>query len=97
MMTITDYDQIPAEQIPEALGEIATVQARLLQRLLIPVNGEEPSTDRDFNLTPDDVANRLGKTRRWVYRHGKELGGKHLGHRTLRFSEAGVRRYLACR
>ena len=92
---ITDYDQVPTDQIPEALGEIATIQARLLQRLLTPAVSE-PSTDQDFNLTPDDVAKRVGKDRRWVYRHAAgDLGGKKLGHRTWRFSEAGVRSYLA--
>jgi len=85
------------EDIPDLLGEIERAKAILWSRLLTPpVNGNGTSVG-DFNLTPDDVATRLGQTKRWVYRHGEDLGGKRLGHRTLRFSEAGIRAYLASR
>ncbi len=89
-------DTVEPEGIPDLLAEIEKAKAVLWQRLVTPsVNGKAPGSDKDFRLTPDEVASRLGVTKRWVYRHREELGGRRLSHRNLRFNEVGVRRYLA--
>lgn len=47
-------------------------------------------------LTPREAASRLGVTRRWLYRHATELPfTRRLSRRSLRFSEAGLARFLA--
>lgn len=45
-------------------------------------------------LTPDEVAERLGTHKKWVYRHAGELGAIRLSRRAMRFTEAGVTSYL---
>lgn len=45
-------------------------------------------------LKPEQVADLLGNSVRWVYAHADELGGKRLSRRCLRFSEATVRRHV---
>ncbi len=50
---------------------------------------------RDHLLTPDEVATRLGVSPRWVYRHAEEWPfTKRLSRKVLRFSEAGLQRWL---
>ena len=51
----------------------------------------------DELLTPDEVAAILKADRRFVYRHAGALGGRRLSRRKLRFTAAGVRRYLEAR
>ena len=90
-----DYERLSADEIPDALAQIEKAKAILWTRLVTPTV-DEPQTD-SYDLTPDDVGARLGKDRRWVYRHARDLHGKKLGRRTWRFSEAGLRTYLQSR
>jgi len=74
-------DAIPPEQIGAAI-------IRLSGRLLAPPEPE------DELLTPDQAAAILRVDKRWVYRHGKQLGSVKLSRRKVRFSRARVERYL---
>jgi predicted DNA-binding transcriptional regulator AlpA len=44
-----------------------------------------------------EVASMLGMSRKWVYGHARELGGKKISDGALRFPEQGVQRYVATR
>jgi predicted DNA-binding transcriptional regulator AlpA len=49
----------------------------------------------DRLLTAEEAAQRLGVTVRWLYDHARDLTfAKRLSRKCLRFSEAGLRRYL---
>jgi predicted DNA-binding transcriptional regulator AlpA len=57
-------------------------------------NGHAPEPDR--LLTAVDAAKALGMTPRWMYAHASTLPFVvHLPGRTVRFSEAGLKRYIA--
>lgn len=52
----------------------------------------------DRLLTVDEAAVLLGMAPRWLYRHASQLPfARHLSRKALRFSEAGLRRWLETR
>ena len=62
----------------------------------------KPEPEADRLLTPAEVAERFGRSVDWVYRKaGRDPAWRAFtrreGRKTLRFSEAGLRRYLAAR
>ena len=79
---------VDEELIPEVLGELAQLEARLTQRLVAPREA------RDQLLTAEDVAARLSTSTQFVYTHADELGGCRLSERMLRFRESDVERYM---
>jgi predicted DNA-binding transcriptional regulator AlpA len=79
---------IAKDQIPSVLGELETLRAELMQRLLAPV--QEP----DRLLTAEQVATRLACSVPFVYSHQEELGGVRLSERALRFSATAVERFI---
>ena len=92
-----------AEALPE--GAALPVPREWLLELLAGATAPElppqvvtsPETD-DRLMTVEEVAARLDVTPQWVYRHAGEWSfTRRLGRRTLRFSEAGLRAYLARR
>lgn len=57
----------------------------------------EPPAD-DHLLTADEAAARLGTSPRWLRRHAGRLPfARRLSRKTLRYSEAGLTRWLAAR
>jgi excisionase family DNA binding protein len=87
----------PTSGLPDLAGSLARLQALVALRLS---NGyPEAYRDKpepDAYLTADEIAQRFGLSRKWVYAHRAELGGRKLGGR-VRFPERAVRRYLAAR
>jgi len=87
------------EEAAATLTELAALQAALAARLRpIPtppsLNGREHVGDR--LLTPPEAAKVLGVTVQWLYRHSRRLDfAVRLSRRVLRFSHAGLQRYLA--
>lgn len=79
---------VDAALIPEVLGELAQLKARLTQRLVAP------RESRDQLLTAEEVAARLSASTQFVYNHADELGGCRLSERMLRFRESAVDRYV---
>ncbi|HUG02585.1 MAG TPA: helix-turn-helix domain-containing protein [Longimicrobiales bacterium] len=89
--------------VPELVGELETLRARLLLRLLsptphpaapsaTPTNGAGP----DAMLTAEEAARVLGVSKRWLYRRALSLPfAKRLGLGTLRFSSRGLERWQA--
>src|SRR5262245_9250699 len=81
------------EDATALLVELARVGKALELRALSPVEFPAPATD-DRALTAEEVAERLGLSVEWVYRHKSKLGGRRLSHRVVRFPESAVVRYL---
>lgn len=60
-------------------------------------SGSAPSRE-DRLLTVEEAAQRLGVAPRWLYRHARTLPfTRHLSRKALRFSEAGLHRWLETR
>ena len=93
---------VAPEQVPELMGACAALQAALQLRLQagVPAAQPDPTTRKtngsgpDRLLTASEAAERLGVSRRWMYRHQTQLPfAKKLSGGTLRFSERGLERW----
>lgn len=85
---------LPMDAVAELRGQIAKLDTLLLSRLL---TGEkpQPGIDGDRLLTAADAAQKLGATKDWLYRHANTLPfAVRVGKKHLRFSEAGMDRYI---
>jgi len=60
-------------------------------------NGHVPEIGADKLLPADEAAAQLGVTRRWVYAHKDRLPVVSMPGRTLRFSAAGLQRWIGRR
>ena len=88
-----------AVTLDDLLGQLADLVA---ERVAARLNGTGTAPPRaasppEVLLTPAQVAQRLGVSRRFVYAHREQLGGRALSRRALRFPEAALARYLARR
>lgn len=95
---MSKLQQMPREELPLAIGELAQAQAVLWARLTVPrpaEGKEEPREGIDERLlTAQEVAERLQTSRHWVYRHAGKLGGIKAGGK-MRFTREGLERYFA--
>ena len=85
---------LPVGAVAELRGQLAKLDTLLLCRLL---TSEKPQTgiDGDRLLTASDAARKLGATKDWLYRHANTLPfAVRVGKKHLRFSEAGIDRYI---
>lgn len=92
---LDEFDRIIAdaarEDLPELIGRLARLHALALARLVQPV--APPPVENDKLLTAEEASTLSGltvrqlKSRRLPFR-------KRLGHRTIRFSERGLRAWL---
>jgi excisionase family DNA binding protein len=61
-------------------------------------NATVSATEKDTPLTAEQAAALIGVSRRWLYRHaGKLPFTRRISRKNLRFSEAGLRRWLAAK
>ena len=59
-------------------------------------NGSNMMTTTDTLLTAKETAMLMNVTPRWLYRHAAKLPfTRRINRKTLRFSEAGIRRWVA--
>jgi predicted DNA-binding transcriptional regulator AlpA len=92
-------EEVPVEAIPAALGELARLQAELQLRLLAA--GREKGRpaappERDRLVTLNEAAEMLGVTVSWLRTHKESYPFfLRLTSKTHRFSEAGIRKWLA--
>lgn len=93
---------VDPDAIPALLGEAETLRAKLWARLQATTtappapsrngNGQDP----DHLLTAQEAADRLGVSKRWVYRKNKSGDlpfARKLSNGTLRFSSRGLERW----
>lgn len=85
----------------EALAAALDSCADALRALAAALRAEQPApappgaSSPDRLLTVEEAAGVLGVSRRWLYDHAGRLPfARHLSHRALRFSEAGLRRWI---
>jgi predicted DNA-binding transcriptional regulator AlpA len=93
-------DEMTPAEAASALVELASLQSAVATRLrLAPAVGPNPGPpDSDRLLTAQEVAVLFGRSVAWVYRQAKHWNfTRRVTRRTLRFSESGLRRYLAQR
>ena len=88
---------VPDETIPPLLCQLAALQSILASRLVSTQNhSTETPPEENRLLTAEEAASLLGVSTKWLYRHYRSLPFSHrLSRKTLRFSEAGLRRWLA--
>jgi predicted DNA-binding transcriptional regulator AlpA len=97
--------EVPVEQIPALVAEVASEQAALSAiqgvltgRLLVTPPAHDSSADTDRLLTAEAVAHLLGVTKRWVQRRARRLPfARRISVRSVRYSEAGLRRWMTNR
>jgi len=98
----TLVNDLPPEAVPTLLCQLAALQSALAARLLTTPSGNRQPLNApehgDRLLTVEEVGPLMGVTPRWLYRHAKRLPfTKRLSRKALRFSEKGLRRWLAAR
>jgi excisionase family DNA binding protein len=88
-------EMVPTEQIPAFVGRLASLQLRLVARLMQEqLNRSASPADGDTLLRVDDAARRLGTSLDWLYRHAKRLPFTVRQGHQLRFSSQGIDRYI---
>jgi len=89
---------IPADEAAALMASLAAAQVALASRIeaaAVTVRATPSPQTPDRLLTPSEAADRLGVTVRWLYRHAPQLPfTRRLSRKMLRFSEAGLSRYL---
>lgn len=96
-------DGIARERIPDLIGEVEKLGARLRAQLHSPEstprreeNGPQRGADR--LLTAKEVGEILGVDKRWAYRNADKLPcTRRLTEGTVRFSEHGLWRWVESR
>lgn len=94
---------VPLPAVPSLMAQAAALQATLAARLARdPITPDQPACaqarESERLLTPPEAAALLGVTVTWLYRHAGRLPfARRLSRKALRFSEAGLRRWLASR
>jgi hypothetical protein len=73
--------------------EVADLLAAVRETALTPAAPEQPETW----MTAKEVGAMLGTSSRWAFDHQKELGGRKLSRKCVRFSSRAVQRHLARR
>ena len=79
-----------------ATAPVAGVYRAVVAELRPLANGEAPAPPAgpEQGLTAVQVAERLGVSTRWVYKHADRLGGKRLSPGVVRFPESAIARRL---
>lgn len=86
--------RVPFEDIPALRGELARFDTLLLSRLLSNGHGHADAQP-DRLLDAKEAAEMLGTSEDYMYRHAARLPFTvRLGQKQLRFSQAGIERYI---
>jgi predicted DNA-binding transcriptional regulator AlpA len=87
---------LPAGTLQGLLCRCLTVQAALFGALVATAAQAStgPTTEADRLLDVDAAAQRLGMSKDWLYHHAHQLPFAVRQGRLLRFSTAGIARYI---
>lgn len=97
----TKAASLPLQVATALLARCTVVQSALIGRLLVDIGAgsreaEAQGHAQDRLLTAEKAAPILNTTPRWLYRHHKNLPfTRRLSRKCLRFSEAGLMKWLA--
>jgi len=98
-LTPSDVAEMPPECLPALLASLAALQGAAAARLAaLPTRDTSPLSD-DRLVSVAEAAKRTGMSRRWLYlqaRKGNLPFARRIG-RAVRFSPAGIERWLAAR
>lgn len=83
---------LPAHELPSFLSEIELIRYTAISRL--NASGPTPSGESDQLLSIDQASTRLGVSKDYLYRHGKELPFTRRMGRKLLFSSLGIDRHI---
>jgi predicted DNA-binding transcriptional regulator AlpA len=84
-------DALPTTALPALVITLSALLAHAGARLLDP-----PDSGTDRLIGVREAAAMLGMSEHWIYRHARRLPfTQRNGRRSLRFSESGIRKYLA--
>lgn len=89
---------LPPEVARDLLVRLAGLQPVLLAQAVSASAKQDgqPAVEADRLLSPEEAARLLGVEVSWLYRHRRRLPfARKLSHKTLRFSEAGLRKWQA--
>lgn len=85
---------LPADMIPAMLGELERLKATLWVRLTAP-QADAQAENGDRLLDVREAKAKLGVTEDWLYRHANQLPFTvRVGKKQVRFSDAGIDRYI---
>jgi hypothetical protein len=83
--------EIPAEELPELIGQLEAVKATAWARLSAPA----PAMDsHDELLSVEVAAERLGVSKDYLYRHSQEYAFTRRQGRKLLFSALGIEKHI---
>ena len=86
---------VPVEALPALVLQLAALQAAVAARLVADLRRDDGP---DRLLTVRQAAPVLGMSEDWLYRHAHRLPfACRTGRRSVRFSERGLKRYVATR
>lgn len=101
MIKLPDFDpeELPVKEIPAALAMLTAWELRLMDRMREkepPAKPEPVPRKPDRMLTATEAAEKLRRSRTWLYRRAKKLPfAKPLDNRSWVFSENGIDEWLA--
>jgi hypothetical protein len=100
-MKFLDPTLVPVDRIPALMAQLAALQTALAARLIATPGNTETELqtgEREELLTPDEAADLLSVSVKWMYRHAGGLPfTRRLSRKALRFSKAGLLKWQAGR
>ncbi len=92
-------NEVPAEAVPPLMAQCAAVQSALAARIDAPQQAVlNPVSESDQWLTVEEASALMKVSKKWLYNRAAKLPFAHrLSPRKLRFSEAGLRRWMQSR
>ena len=93
-------EQTSPEALPEILGDLERIKSCLWVRMLNskPKDAEPATPLKDKLLTAQEAAQILGTKPMFLYKNSKTLPfARKFSRKVLRFSEAGLRRWMESR
>lgn len=85
---------LPVEAVPAMLGDLERLKATLWARLTLPQSNGQGAPDGDRLLDVEEAARKLSKTKDYLYRHADHYPFTVRDGRSLRFSEAGIEKFI---
>ena len=94
-----DVAEMPSEQIPGLLVALSAIQSAIAARLAVapaPLPNRQREETSDRMLTVAQVAERLGRDKRYVYRRAHSKGWDFTARdgKSLMFSERGLAAWM---